>query len=174
MTYKYSFLYWRDLNSASIVRSLAFILFIHFSFFSRAQNLSNPNHVGDTASYRKFITDFFQLQASVKYLYQCTLNPSATKIAWCADGENGQAIFINSLSNINDSAIHITTASPNQSRNESEPQWSPNGKEIAFLSDVQTPNQMQIFIADASTGALLTKQPLTHFKGYVSHLHWSP
>ena len=55
-----------------------------------------------------------------------------------------------------------------------EPQYSPDGKEIAFLSDAQTSNQLQIFIADASTGKLITQQPLTNFDGYVSHLHWSP
>ena len=32
----------------------------------------------------------------------------------------------------------------------------------------------KLFIADASTGKLITQQPLTNFNGYVSHLQWSP
>ncbi|HYJ65227.1 MAG TPA: S9 family peptidase, partial [Parafilimonas sp.] len=43
-----------------------------------------------------------------------------------------------------------------------------------FLSDAKTKDQLQIFIADASTGKLITKQQLTNFDGYVSHLNWSP
>ncbi|HEY6974881.1 MAG TPA: prolyl oligopeptidase family serine peptidase [Chitinophagaceae bacterium] len=175
MTCKHFLLHWRNFNHPFIFRLLIFISFLLYTLFSPAQNVpdKNKNQIGDTAYHRKVVTDFFQLQASVKYIYQCSLNPSATKIAWCSDGENGQAIFIKSLSP-NDNAIRITAASVNQSCNESEPQWSPDGKEIAFLSDAQTTNQLQIFIADASTGALLTKQPLTHFDGYVSHLYWSP
>src|SRR4051812_23808482 len=102
MTYKHSFLYCRNLNAFTI-RSLTFILVIHLSFLSSAQNFSNPNQIGDTAYHRKLITDFFQLQASVKYIYQCALSPVSTKVAWCADGEKGQEIFIKSLSNTNDS-----------------------------------------------------------------------
>ncbi len=40
--------------------------------------------------------------------------------------------------------MHITAASANQSCNETEPQWSPGGNEIAFLSDAQTPNLIAI------------------------------
>jgi dipeptidyl aminopeptidase/acylaminoacyl peptidase len=164
-------------NSSSFYQNF-FCLLLFISVFSCqsllfAQNISDKNQIDDTAYHKKIITDFFQLQASVKYIYQCSLNPSATKIAWCADGKNGQEIFIKSLSNVNDT-IRITAASSNQSCNEEEPQWSPDGKEIAFLSDAQTPNQLQLFIADASTGVLLSKQSLTHFDGYVSHLRWSP
>ena len=174
MTCKYSFLSWRKINVSYISHFLLLVLFFHCTFLSKAQNTPGENQIDDTAYHRKIITDFFQLQASVKYIYQCTLDPSATKIAWCADGENGQEIFVKSLLNTNDSALRITAASAHQSCNESEPQWLPDGKEIAFLSDAQTPDQLQLFIADASTGALITKQPLTHFDGYVSHLHWSP
>src|ERR1051326_2544913 len=130
--------------------SILYILFFLFTNLSFAQNISRKDQPGDSVYDRKVITDFFQLQASVKYIYECTLDPSATKIAWCADGENGQRIFIQSLSDTNDT-IRITTASANQSCNESEPLWAPDGKEIAFLSDAQTPHQLQLFIADAST-----------------------
>lgn len=134
----------------------------------------NNNQVNDTAHNRKLITKFFETQASVRYIYQCVLNPQATKIAWCSDGKNGQEVYSKSLQNLNDSALQISAGSSKQSCNETEPQWSPDGKVIAFLSDAQTPDQLQIFIADAVTGNLITKQPLSHFDGYVSHLHWSP
>lgn len=128
----------------------------------------------DSASCQSIITKFYQTQASVKYIYQCTLNKYATAIAWCADGDNGQEIYTKSLLHFNDSATRITAAdSSNQTCNESEPQFSPDEKKIAFLSDAKTKDQLQIFIADVLTGKLITQQPLTNFDGYVSHLRWS-
>ena len=189
MAYAFTFLYsylnfvsinknrvlnWCSFNFSYAMRCVPIILFIHFTFISGAQNVSDTNEINDTAYHRKLITNFFRLQASVKYIYQGVLNSKATAITFCADSENGLAIFIKSLSTLNDSMMHITAASANQSCNETEPQWSPGGNEIAFLSDAQTPNQLQLFIADAISGTLITKQPLTHFNGYVSHLHWSP
>ncbi|MBV9963216.1 MAG: PD40 domain-containing protein, partial [Parafilimonas sp.] len=129
----------------------------------------------DSATTRSVITKFYETQASVKYIYQCTLNKDATAIAWCGDGENGQSIFIRSLSHLNDSARRISAAdSLNQACNETEPLFSADGKKIAFLSDAKTGSQLQVFIADAFTGNLITQQSLTHFDGYVSHLKWSP
>ena len=150
------------------------IALVSFPINLKAQNLKNSAQGADTSYQRLLITNFFKTQASVKYVYQCTLNKDATGIAWCADGEKGQTVYSKSLLRINDSAIKITAADSNQACNETEPQYSPDGKKIAFLSDAQTPDQLQIFIADAATGNLITKQPLTNFKGYISHLKWSP
>ncbi len=154
------------------LRFFIIIIIINFSFKSAAQDAEA--RFSDTAQHRLLITNFFKTQASVKYIYQCTLNKDATAIAWCADGENGQVIYIKSLMHLNDSAIKISAADSNQTCNESEPQFSPDGKKIAFLSDAKTENQSQIFIADAATGKLITERSVTNFDGYVSHLQWSP
>lgn len=150
------------------VRILMLVSIANISTKTYSQNF-------DSTRCQSIITKFYQTQASVKYIYQCTLNKEATAIAWCADGDNGQLIYERSLLHLNDSAKRITAADAlNQSCNESEPQYSPDGKRIAFLSDAKTKDQLQIFIADALTGNLFTEQPLTNFDGYVSHLHWSP
>jgi dipeptidyl aminopeptidase/acylaminoacyl peptidase len=143
------------------------VAFILGSFTSNAQ--------ADSVNTREIITKFYETQASVRYIYQCTINKEATVVAWCADGNNGQEIYEKSLSHLNDSIKRITAAdSSNQSCNEAEPQFSPDGKMIAFLSDARTKEQMQIFIADAATGKLITEKSLTNFNGYVSHVKWSP
>lgn len=152
-----------------------FIVFLLQAFFySGAQNKDEKISVNDSAFTRNLITKFFETQASVRYIYQCSLNSTASAIAWCADSDSGQAVYIKSLSKKNDSILHITAAALNKYCNETEPQWSPDGNEIAFLSDAQTPGQLQLFIAAANTGGLISRQPLSHFNGYVSHLHWSP
>ncbi|MGH9734751.1 MAG: prolyl oligopeptidase family serine peptidase [Candidatus Acidiferrales bacterium] len=51
--------------------------------------------------------------------------------------------------------------------------WSPDGHEIAFLSDAETHGQLQLYIVEASAQNARPKQ-LTHFSGFLSHPQWSP
>jgi dipeptidyl aminopeptidase/acylaminoacyl peptidase len=126
-----------------------------------------------TDTIKEGITRFFKLQASVRYIYTAAIHPAGTAVAWCADKDVGQRIslaFVAQPHNI----VDISAATGNEECNESEPQFSPDGKEIAFLSDAKTKGQLQVFLANAATGALLTQQPISYFNGYVSHLQWSP
>ena len=155
---------------AKMLSLIAIVMFIHASV--AAQTGAGSTKTKEESN-RSIITDFFKLQASVRYVYQTALNTQGTAIAWSADGEKGQTISCITLSDPG-KVIKVTASTSDSSCNETEPQWSPDGREIAFLSNAQTPDQLQLFIADANTGALLTKQPLSHFNGYVSHLRWSP
>lgn len=51
--------------------------------------------------------------------------------------------------------------------------WSPDGRQIAFLSDAETHGQLQLYVID-STGANARAKQLTHFTGFLSHPQWSP
>src|SRR4051812_26861322 len=75
---------------------IAIILSLHFNAATQTNGGSTKSKA---ESYRSIITDFFNVQASVRYVYQTTLNAQGTAIAWSADGEKGQTIAITTLSN---------------------------------------------------------------------------
>lgn len=157
-----------------ILRLVTIVLFTSCCIDALAQtNVAAANRHKDTTSRRAFITRFFEHQAAVRYIYQVAIAPDASAVAWCADGpESSQAIYRSSLSN-SDSATRIS-ASLDKRCHESEPVWSPDGREMAFLSDATSQDQLQVFVADAASGQLTKKEALTKFDGYVSHLNWSP
>ncbi len=166
----------RSKNFYIINKLFTLLVVFNLQVFNLKSQPVNANYKNiDSNYYHTLIREFFETQAHVKYIYQCVLNSKATAITWCADGDNGQVIYTKSLLNQKNSSIHISAnIYYNKSCNETEPQYSPDGKKIAFLSDAQTSGNLQIFICDASTGKLITQKALTHFDGYVSHLQWSP
>jgi dipeptidyl aminopeptidase/acylaminoacyl peptidase len=145
------------------MKKVIFLLHCSFSLFAQS----------DSAHDRSVITNFFNQQAKVHYIYQAALSPDGKSVAWSADDENGPGITLAQVSRPANS-LRISASEKNRSASESEPQWSPDGKEIAFLSDAQKRGQVQIYVANALSGNLITKEPLTRLDGYVSHLKWSP
>jgi dipeptidyl aminopeptidase/acylaminoacyl peptidase len=138
------------------------------------QSINSLFAQSDSSNHRYTITKFFEKQAKVQYIYQTTLSPDGNFIAWSADDTQGGSQIIRASLRTPADTIRISATQKNKHANETEPQWSPDGHEIAFLSDAQSPGQVQVFIANAYSGVLMTEKPLTHFDGYVSHLKWSP
>jgi len=62
----------------------------------------------------------------------------------------------------------VLTFGPNTDR---LPKYSPNGKQIAFLSDRHKAGDMQLYLLDPASGAVRATPPVA---GWVEYLHWSP
>lgn len=62
----------------------------------------------------------------------------------------------------------VLTFGPNIDR---LPKYSPNGKQIAFLSDREKAGDFQLYLLDPATGAA---NPTPAVEGWIEYLHWSP
>ncbi len=108
-------------------------------------------------------------------LQETALSPDGTRVAWAervraADGaERRSVIRVFGLDGGTSRAL--TAARDKAPHRERDLTWSPDGREIAFLSDAAQDGQLQLYVAPATGGA---PRVLTHARGQLEHPHWSP
>jgi dipeptidyl aminopeptidase/acylaminoacyl peptidase len=104
------------------------------------------------------------------------ISSDGTRVAWAENVEDGaapparhSAIWVAPISG--GEPVRITAASDGRNHREIDPEWSPNGQSLAFLSDAAKDRQPEIYVAPASGGRA---RQITHVTGQVGHLRWSP
>src|SRR5579859_1025063 len=118
------------------------------------------------------LRDMFNVHA----ISEAVISPDGRRVAWVESlsGKNG-APSGNSAIRVADWKSHaapqrITAAAGGAAAAESNVAWSPDSKQIAFLSDATHSGQLQLYVA-APGG---TARQLTHVKGDLSNPAWSP
>lgn len=96
---------------------------------------------------------------------QAAISPDAKQVAWVESTKDGSAIFV---SNVGDPKPRRITVGGHA---EGAIAWSPNSKQIAFLSDGSTPDQQQLYVANVAGGA---PRKLTSVHGFLASPGWSP
>jgi dipeptidyl aminopeptidase/acylaminoacyl peptidase len=107
---------------------------------------------------------------------QTAISPDGKKIAWVENlvGKDGApdgntAIYLSdSDAGTPPKKISAAGALP---RAEGNVAWSPDSKQLAFLSDAVKPGQLQLYVANASGGPV---KKLTNVKGLLGAPGWSP
>ena len=106
-----------------------------------------------------------EIAATHRFL-QTAISPDGSHLAFVeAFTEPGQsAIYI---------APHkrVTVGDGKSAYDESSIAWSPDGKQLAFLSDHEKREQLQLFVVSSNGGA---PRQLTHLKGLLAEPRWSP
>jgi dipeptidyl aminopeptidase/acylaminoacyl peptidase len=106
---------------------------------------------------------------------EVALSPDGTRVAWvekvrAADGSDLLSVIRVSARDGSEPRT-ISATRDHRPHRERDLAWSPDGREIAFLSDAGADGQLQIYVAPAAGG-----QPrlLTKAHGQLEHPRWSP
>jgi dipeptidyl aminopeptidase/acylaminoacyl peptidase len=112
--------------------------------------------------------------SSVRNFRQATISPDGTHVAWVeslATGGGGSAIYVQDLMSSSSQPRRLSAGSDGNTPQEGEVSWSPDSKQLAFLSDVAGDKQSELYVADFNDGAA---RKLTSLKGFLADPAWSP
>jgi dipeptidyl aminopeptidase/acylaminoacyl peptidase len=100
-----------------------------------------------------------------KSFNQTAISPDGRQVAWVESVEGGSAIYVSAIDGRGQN--RITAAG----KAESAVAWSPDSKQIAFLSDAGSLGQLQLYVSAATGGS---PRKLTSVKGFLAAPGWSP
>jgi dipeptidyl aminopeptidase/acylaminoacyl peptidase len=103
-----------------------------------------------------------QTISSTKWPEHALVSPDGSRLAWVEGG-----IFIAPASG-GGQPVEIA---PGKSCDKNSIAWAPDSKQVAFLSDCEKTEQLQLYLSPASGGAA---RQVTHLNGLVADPKWSP
>ncbi|MFB3814263.1 MAG: prolyl oligopeptidase family serine peptidase [Terriglobales bacterium] len=126
---------------------------------------ASAQHPTDTAAIDKVLREL----STVHWFAQTAISPDGRRVAWVERKPGGRGTQIYAT-DVNGSARprQISIA---EDANNSQVVWSPDGKQIAFLSDAAKAGQQQLYVADIASG---TPLKITDLTGYLTTPSWSP
>jgi len=126
-----------------------------------------PAQVAAQHPYRQQIVEMDRMLSSVKQVSGANLSADGTMVAWSSAGKIEIAPIDESHP-----AKSVTASNKAATCDEHTPVWSPDAQQLAFLSDCNTPGQVQLYVAER--GKAWEARSLTHLKGAIAHPQWSP
>jgi dipeptidyl aminopeptidase/acylaminoacyl peptidase len=132
----------------------------------------------------RLLTCFFlfaataQAATSVHTFQEVAISPDAAHVAWVAPAENaagesigGTSIYVADPNSPNSKPSRVSAGTAGAAANEDQVAWSPDGKQIAFLSDAGSETQAQLYVSPINKG---TARKLTSLTGALADPAWSP
>ena len=110
---------------------------------------------------------------AVRQFQQAAISPDGSRVAFveALPSLGKSAIYVAGLQSAGAARIRISAGDGKAAHDEHGLVWSPDSKQIAFLSDHEKKDQLQLYVAPAGGGA--AKQ-LTHLTGFLQGPTWSP
>ncbi len=111
-----------------------------------------------------------QMERTVLYR-DIAISADGTKVAWAqTTADNADSVVYRASLNARASKPELVRTGRESGRRDTNPTWSPDGKSLAFLSNSEGGDQMQVWIS-TSAGNASARSKLV---GYVDRLRWSP
>jgi dipeptidyl aminopeptidase/acylaminoacyl peptidase len=108
--------------------------------------------------------------ASTATLRDVAISPDGTRVAFARHKGGPSAVYVVEASG-SAAPRRVTAARKGADANEKEPAFSPDGAKLAFLSDADSPGQLQVWLLDL--GAKAAPVRLTTLKGDLGDLRFS-
>src|SRR2546422_6602680 len=109
--------------------------------------------------------------------HQVAISHDASHLAWVepildsrGESTGGSDIYTQDLKSPDAKPRRISASSSGGNADEGEIAWSPDSKQVAFLSDAERSGQFQLYIAGVGGAA----RKLTSLTGYLADPAWSP
>jgi len=105
---------------------------------------------------------------------QVAISPDGQRVAWVETEGTAASlggIFVCSLASPATTRRRITAGSGDTASEEDAIAWSPDSRQLAFLSNAQTPEQSQLYVANVAGGQA---RKLTDLRGSLDSPSWSP
>jgi dipeptidyl aminopeptidase/acylaminoacyl peptidase len=109
---------------------------------------------------------------------EVAISPDGTRVAWVetvpSDDESRpaqQIIQVVERSKPGAPPVRFTASTGASLHTEEQLAWSPDGRQLAFLSDAEKEDQAQLYVADVTSGKA---RKLTAVSGQLSNPRWSP
>lgn len=112
--------------------------------------------------------------SSLKNFRQVAISPNGTQVAWVESGTTGgggSAIYVQDLKSSSSQPQRLSAAGVGNSAHDGDISWSPDSKQLAFLSDAAGGGQSELYAVDVDGGAA---RMLTSLKGFLADPAWSP
>ena len=123
------------------------------------------------------MNDVIRTLFAAKEFEQTAISPDGKQVTWVEKlvDKNGVpngtfAIYVASVAG-GGSPRRITAATGGASFEEKSIAWSPDSKQLAFLSDAASSGQQQLYVTEISSGKA---RKLTQVKGFLDSPGWSP
>jgi dipeptidyl aminopeptidase/acylaminoacyl peptidase len=108
--------------------------------------------------------------AGTRWFPQAAISPDGARVAYVESLPGGKSsISIAPLKGA--AAVHIGAGDGKNACDEEAVAWSPDGTQLAFLSDCVKRDQFQLYVAPAAGGAA---RQATHLTGLLADPRWSP
>ena len=154
-------------SSRNILKTAILISCLAILTSAFAQQTSAPTSASARLSSKEIVAS---LTAAVRP-HQAAISPDGTQVAWVqptGGEETDHAIFV---AGIGAGAQPQRITAPNCKQcNEDGIAWSPDGKQVAFLSDAGSKEQSQLYVAEIGGGSA---RKLTNLTGYLADPKWS-
>ena len=153
-----------------MVNRAARILFAHLAFLLATL-------VCTAASQKSSVDAVLDSLSAVHGFREVAISPDGQRVAWVetlpeANGapSGNSAIVVTSLASPSAAGRRITAGSGGPYE-EHDIAWAPDSRELAFLSNAQTPDQLQLYVASVTGGPA---RRLTSLTGSLDAPGWSP